>query len=50
MAMHASKCKHYMKGHNNTEDFPILESQQPLKEEKKMDKLGEVCVPNLERK
>ena len=24
--------KNYMKGHGNTHDFPILKSQQPLKE------------------
>ena len=42
--------KHYMKGHDNTQYFPILESQQPLKEEKKMDKVGELCVPDSERK
>ena len=38
-----------MKGHGNTQDFPILESQHPLKEEKKMDKVGELCVPKSER-
>ena len=27
--------KNYMKGNGNTQDFPILKSQQPLKEEEK---------------
>ena len=39
-----------MKGHQNKEDFSILESQQAVKEEKKMDKVGELCVPESERK
>ena len=39
-----------MKGCDNTQDFPILKSQQPLKEQKKMDKVGELCVPDSERK
>ena len=37
--------KNYMNGHDNTQEFPILESQQPLKEDNKMDKVGELCVP-----
>ena len=48
--MHDSKCNHDMKGHDNTQDFHFLESQHPLKEEKKMDKVGELCVPGSERK
>ena len=39
-----------MKGHNNKQDFPILNSQQPLKEENKMDKVSDICVPDSERK
>ena len=37
-----------MKGHDNTQDFSILDSHHPVKEEKKMVKLGELCnVPNF---
>ena len=48
--MHYNNGNHYMKGHDNTQDFPILKSHQPLKEENKMEKVGELCVLDSERK
>ena len=48
--MHYNNCKNYMKGHENTQDFQILKSHQPLKEENKMEKVGGLCVLDSERK
>jgi hypothetical protein len=43
--------KHYMKGHDNAQEFPLLESRQLLlKEEKRMDKVDELYVTDSERK